>query len=76
VSNAVKYMTHSGPRRIMVGLHGATLTVSDTGVGIPQGDVPHIFKRFYRARNHTGDGTGTCDLPDDRREAQSDHQCG
>jgi signal transduction histidine kinase len=58
VSNAVKYMTPSGPRRIKVGLHGATLTVSDTGVGIPQQDVPHIFKRFYRARNHTGDGTG------------------
>jgi len=58
VSNAVKYMAPSGLRRITLGLHGTMLTVSDTGVGIPQQDLPHIFKRFYRARNHIGDGTG------------------
>ncbi len=58
VSNAVKYMGPSGLSRITLGLHGTVLTVSDTGIGIPQQDVPHIFKRFYRARNHIGDGTG------------------
>jgi two-component system sensor histidine kinase BaeS len=39
---------------------GIHLTVSDTGEGIPAGDVPYIFDRFWRgdrARTHT-DGTG------------------
>ncbi len=58
VSNAVKYMPASARRIITLGLHGTILTVSDTGIGIPQQDVPHIFKRFYRARNHIGEGTG------------------
>ncbi|GAA4608833.1 signal transduction histidine kinase/chemotaxis response regulator CheB [Actinoplanes octamycinicus] len=41
----------------------AQLTVSDTGVGIPAVELPHIFKRFHRvaeteARTHDGAGIG------------------
>jgi two-component system OmpR family sensor kinase len=64
VTNAIKYTPAEGT----VGLSltdeadAVTLTVTDTGVGIAPGDLPHIFDRFWRAdpaRSRTGERAGT-----------------
>jgi signal transduction histidine kinase/DNA-binding NarL/FixJ family response regulator len=64
LSNAVKYTLRGGIRVRLASAGGsATLTVSDTGSGIPADQLPHLFKRFHRvegaeARSHEGSGIG------------------
>jgi signal transduction histidine kinase len=53
VSNAVKYTPTGGRVRITLTDQGRTvlLTISDTGIGIPEEALPHLFEEFYRAPN-------------------------
>ncbi|MBP5305068.1 MAG: HAMP domain-containing histidine kinase [Lachnospiraceae bacterium] len=50
VSNAVKYTDNNGKITVFVEEHGENLqiTVEDTGIGIPEKDLPRVFERFYR----------------------------
>lgn len=34
------------------------IKVTDKGKGIPKNDLPFIFERFYRGKNHTNEGMG------------------
>jgi len=56
LSNAVKYTPKGGRVDVRVGHDDSRpgwvrLEVADTGVGIPAGNLPQIFDRFYRVRS-------------------------
>src|SRR5262249_8949777 len=64
LSNALKYTFEGGISvRLRANEHDAILEVRDSGVGIPQEEVPKLFERFHRipslqARTHEGSGIG------------------
>ena len=62
VKNAIKYNKEGGRVDVNVKqcLDGIELSVSDTGIGIPEEDIDHIFERFYRVdKSHSKDIGGT-----------------
>ncbi|HEC35730.1 MAG TPA: HAMP domain-containing histidine kinase, partial [Anaerolineae bacterium] len=63
LDNAIKFTPARGS--VTLGLRQdegeATLWVQDSGIGIPEEDLPHLFERFHRGRNATaypGSGLG------------------
>lgn len=61
ISNAVKYNRPNGSV-IVTGNYTDTelsMVVQDTGVGIPEESIPHLFEKFYRVREHEGKAAGT-----------------
>ncbi len=52
VDNAVKYTKQGSAAVDITGTDEAvTVSVTDTGIGIPPEDVPHLFQKFYRVDN-------------------------
>lgn len=52
VDNAVKYTKQGSVSVDITGTNEAvTVSVTDTGIGIPPEDVPHLFQKFYRVDN-------------------------
>ncbi|MCL2828713.1 MAG: HAMP domain-containing histidine kinase [Oscillospiraceae bacterium] len=61
--NGIKYNVEGGTLliRLEKTVDQVRLTVEDTGIGIPEEDIPHIFDRFYRvdkARSRARGGSG------------------
>jgi len=61
LSNAIKYNRPNGTvmLRAETGENEMTLFVQDTGVGIPDESLPHLFEKFYRVREHETRASGT-----------------
>ncbi len=59
LSNAVKYTEADGTITVRAAKMpgGVTISVTDTGAGIPKEDLPRIFTKFYQAKN-AKKGTG------------------
>ena len=65
VENGIKYNIPEGTLTIRLFRDGenALLQVADTGMGVPEDAIPHLFERFYRvdkarARKTGGSGLG------------------
>lgn len=63
LSNAIKFTPAGGTIYVSLLQRGqqVELAVQDTGIGIPEEDLPHLFSRFRRGRNtanYPGSGLG------------------
>jgi signal transduction histidine kinase len=63
LENAIKYTPSGG--RVVISLNDdkdqVAISIHDTGIGISENDLPHIFKRLYRcdsSRSQKGFGLG------------------
>jgi signal transduction histidine kinase len=63
IDNAIRYIRGRGRVEIsiMKNTKAVLFRIKDTGVGIPQAEQKHIFKKFFRCKNavkHQTDGSG------------------
>ncbi len=63
MSNAIKFTPSGGSVRAVAVRDGMDITikVEDSGIGIPEDDIPHVFDRFYRVESEAHaniEGTG------------------
>jgi signal transduction histidine kinase len=61
LSNAIKYNRPNGTVIITGNFTEAdiSMAVQDTGLGIPEDSLPHLFTKFFRVREHEGKASGT-----------------
>jgi two-component system phosphate regulon sensor histidine kinase PhoR len=61
LSNAIKYNRPSGSVMLRADASetGLVIYIQDTGIGIPEEALPHLFQKFYRVREHEAKSSGT-----------------
>jgi two-component system phosphate regulon sensor histidine kinase PhoR len=63
LSNAIKYTPAGGSVRVRTEVDelakAARASVTDTGVGIPEDELEHVFDKFYRVSANKGQAKGT-----------------
>jgi two-component system sensor histidine kinase BaeS len=60
LSNALRFTPEGGSVDVRLSGGGSTavLQASDSGPGIPEDELPHVFDRFFRGRNAGAAGSG------------------
>lgn len=64
ITNSIKFSRSGGTLSTRIEVkQDIIVEISDTGIGIPEAELPHIFERFYkvdkgRNRMHSGSGLG------------------
>ena len=58
LSNAVKYTPNGGTIRVAARTHDQQIevSISDSGLGIAEEDIPHLFDDYFRAQEAVGSG--------------------
>jgi signal transduction histidine kinase len=61
LSNAIKYNRPNGSVTLRAEATDTEIFISiqDTGMGIPEHALPHLFEKFYRVREHENKASGT-----------------
>ena len=67
LDNAIKFTPAGGQVLVKLSerVDAVQLTVADTGIGIPEDDMPHLFSRFHRGCNasaYPGSGLGLANV--------------
>ncbi len=60
ICNALRATPHEGSITVSAELEDGKvrMIVEDTGCGIPENELPFVFRRFYVGKNNKGNGTG------------------
>ncbi|MCC7117241.1 MAG: GAF domain-containing protein [Anaerolineales bacterium] len=61
MSNAIKYNRPNGTVMLRAEVKEGEMVIhiQDTGLGIPEESLPHLFQKFYRVREHENRASGT-----------------
>ena len=61
MSNAIKYNRQNGSVIVTGSFtdNELVIVIQDTGIGIPEDSIPHLFEKFYRVREHENKAQGT-----------------